>query len=275
MQIAKAVCQVAAPAHGADRYKANRPCVAADSHRYVAAVESAFDVLPPFAQAQFCSVKRIYIESDFFGPAWSAPASDDNAAEILIGLRKADLDRGLGLEATLTAFEQQSFGDAGAKSLRVVVKPDAKAALPGLVWTLLHELGHTFDYRRTFNRPKSDVKFAASWTALSWDDLSAVSATSDFKERRTICLNRCSGAFIAPAGADALYAGLMAHGFVSQLAATNAMDDFADSFAYWVMSKYLGVELSVVSGTGKDYSSRQLMSAPVWKAKLDYLSAHF
>jgi|GEM_PF-4482825 len=273
------ICEVAAPIKEPDRYKDNRTCLPLDTSKYQKLILQAFSAYPKFVQDQFCSLKKIYIEQEFFGPAWSTPVDENNPSEILIGLRKKDLDAQVDLQDYGSWFEQQSFG--GLQDFKVqpdlpiiMIAPKTIASKPFLLFTFLHELGHSFDYQKHYNRSKDDPKFAGSWTSLQWSDINQIQHQFDFKERKSICLNNCNGTYLAPLKASLLYRDLFSHGFVSQLSATNAMEDFADSFAYYVMSNYMGAQFVVVANK-QNFPVSDFINGRAFKKKLIYLQEQF
>jgi len=239
--IPSTICEVGPPKTAKDRFSLNRECINGDVSRYNQMMIQAFDAFPAFLKARMCRVKRIYIEDEFMGAAWSAPIDEKKPTEFLIGLRKAELDANLDLGPGRSWFEQQTFGNhipykVDSNLPQLEVKGPRK--LTATEFTLIHELGHTLDYEHEYSKSKSDPLFSQSWTAISWNDIQDIKSDFDFPNRKSICLNHCNGKFIDPKLADAFYKSLFDHGFISQLSATNAMEDFADSFAFYVAINY-------------------------------------
>jgi hypothetical protein len=255
-----ALCVVAPPAHESDRYQDGRTYLPADTTRYRALIAQALAAYPAPVQKQFCAFKKVYLEESFMGSAWSTPIDEKNPKELLLGLRKSDLDSGATLQTYVSWFQQQSFG--GRKDFtenpqlpKVRVTPAKIADLPAVAYTLLHELGHSFDYQRDEQK---------SWKALF----------KDFKDKKSICLNRCKDRFLDPTKSDAFYESLHENGFLTQLAALNSMEDFAESFALYVLTEQLGADFVLETSTEK-FSTRELIHAPEFAPKLSYLKSRF
>lgn len=269
----EAICEVAPPLKEADRYKDQRTCLMTDTSRYQQKIAQAFALYPELVKQQFCHLKKIYLEQDFFGPAWSAPVDEMNPQEILMGLRKKDLDQELNLEEYFSWFERQSFG--GSKLVRVNITPALISKLAPLTFTLLHEIGHAVDYRERHNREKNDPQFPSSWTALHWQDLEVVKTEFDFPQRKKICLNHCRGVYLDQKKSHSFYQKLQRHGFISQLSALNAREDFADSFAHYIFVRYLKGDFKIHTSHKKQFSTHDFLSRPAFSKKLAYLRQHF
>ena len=127
----------------------------------------------------------------------------------------------------------RSFGGDG-KNQQVTpqYQINVRCQLFGTAFTLIHELGHTFDYENEYTKSKASRGFEKSWTVISWNDVQDIKPTTEFKERKNICLNNCNGKYLAQTSATSLYDGLYSKGFISQLSSLNAMEDFSYSFAF-------------------------------------------
>jgi uncharacterized protein YjgD (DUF1641 family) len=225
-KLAEQVCLVEPPKIEKDRYRSDRSCeVGADTNVFLRELQSAYDSYPPFVREQMCSLKKIYLEKEFFGDAWSDTG--------IIGINKklSDADQDAGKK--LGAFNEQTFGVENMNAqpfLLITITP----SLSSVTHTLLHELAHTFDYRYDFQKK-------------GWDKLSE----ADFPLKSKICLNHCQGQFIPTSEAPELYRELREQGFVSQLAAVSAMEDFAETFAFVVERDDMGRSISVEVKSGK------------------------
>ncbi|RYZ85385.1 MAG: hypothetical protein EOP04_16105 [Proteobacteria bacterium] len=274
-KIPQLICEVAPPLREQDRYVDGRPCLAVDTQFYVKQITRAFNSYPKFVQRLGCSLKRIYIEQNFFGPAWSSPVDENLPTEILIGLRKKDLDEGADFQIFSTWFEQQTFGGSGrfvppSEFPLVTIRPRKWAKEPSLIFTLLHELAHALDYLRGYNLPKEHAEYLTSWTHIAWTDLDKVREEFDFPYRKSICLNGCSGDFIEPRQAHVVYREMAMAGFISQLSTTNAREDFADTFAYYVLDRFMQVNVSV-RANGFDYSINKTLASPKFRVKIAFI----
>lgn len=279
--IREAVCLVDPPHEEKNRYKDGRICLSG-GQRYYQQIIEAYDTFPEFAQKIVCSLRKIYIEKDFFGPAWSALDDDNNPNSGLIGLRKKDLDTHLGVEDYNSWFEQQSFGGSQDYNISTrlpmtIVLPENKKSLGFLSYTFLHEIGHILDYQQHFNQVdcSSISGFCksrpGSWTALSWMYIESPKAENDFAQRKDICLNACHGEYLSMTDADNFYKTLHENGFISQLSALNAREDWAEAFAIYVSTKYMDIHYKIVLPTGVEYKLDDVLNSNVFLAKNRYL----
>jgi hypothetical protein len=248
-----------------------------NSSRYDSQVLAAYDQFPDFVQQAICGLKKIYIEKEFFGPAWSGLADDNDPTTGLVGIRMADLDSRSGLQKYSSWFEQQSFGGSTETNLKpglptVRVNPRSKRKITFLSYTLLHEMGHILDYQQKFNGAASPQN---DWAALAWNGIQNPKPEFDFPMRKSICLNFCKGNFIPISRADELYSSIFFHGFASQLATLNAMEDFAETFSVYVAAKHMNIQFEIKTPTGKTYRLDEVISSPPLAKKMKYLKDRF
>jgi len=275
------ICLVNPPLDEKNRYKDGRTCLSGGD-QYQQAIIDAYDAFPGFAQKVICSLKKIYIENNFYGSAWSALADDNDPDSGLIGIRKKDLDAHLGLQDYNSWFEQQSFGGSDdfkiSPTLPVVkVYPKSKKDAGFLTYTLLHEVGHILDFQHHFNRVMCRMDgtdcyaMPDGWTVLGWMDLNSANAASDFPGRKQICLNACHGKFLSVTNMDRFYDTLFKHGYISQLAALDSMEDWAEVFAIYVNAKYMNIHYKIVLPSGKEYILDDILNSEPMKAKKDFI----
>jgi hypothetical protein len=276
------VCLVDSPSKEGDRYKDGRTCLV-ESSNYVTPILKAYEHYPGFVQTAICDLKKIYIERSFFGPAWSALAKENDLHSGLIGLRQKELDSDLPISTYTTWFEQQSFGakdnfEVDPKLPRVKVLTNQNPEPRGVAYMLLHEVGHIFDYQQKFNDEtclkdcKPDQK---SWTAISWNSIETPKPFADFPIRKSICINNCQGKFLKRSDSNKIYNDIYNHGFISQLATLNAMEDFAESFAVYVSSKYMNIHYEIHFIDGVRYNLDDNLKAKKFEKKLKFLESHF
>ncbi len=269
--ISKILCEVGPTKTMPERFTANRPCLNKPIGKYRKIIKNAFEKFPPFLQKRFCSLEKIYVEDEFFGAAWSAPVDEKNPVSFLIGLRKKELDLNRSLAEGLAQFDSETFGPS-TKIVSYSAVPSNR--LTSSEFTLIHELGHTFDYEHNYNRTAKDPEFSKSWTAIAWLDIQEIQPNIDFQFRKSICLNNCNEKFVPTTEAMSLYSGMYAHGFLSQLSSTNAMEDFADSFAFFVADEILKIKIETAVN-GHKFSLRQLQTAQAFVKKRDFLRNAF
>jgi hypothetical protein len=276
----QAICLVNAPVKESDRYKPNRSCLVG-GERYEDQILEAYDAFPNFVQAALCTVKFLYIETNFFGSAWSAPIDESNPQDMMIGLRQHELDSKLKLESFLSWYEQLSFG--GLKDFTplpylpsINITPQKWVQSTYLIDTLLHEVGHLLDYKNFYNQIKCDSQnhcshVPGSWGDISWQTDSLPKEEFDFPERKLICINNCTTTYLDPSRASEFYLNLHENGFISQLAAIHPMEDFAESFKYYVLEKYMGIKNTWDDKLGHIYNSADIINSKSFENKKIYL----
>jgi hypothetical protein len=232
------VCLVDPPAHEEDRYQPNRPCLNEDATPYAHAIREAVELYPKIVQDELRHVQRIEIEKQFFGAAWSDPVKDD----VLIGLRKKELDEEIDLQTYLTRFERQTFGGQGPE---VKISPERVSKLRPVALILLHELSHALDYRLNLQK---------TWAPLHREHIDSLHG---------VCLNQCKGKSLDPKEAARIYPALFQNAFVSQLASISSREDWAESFTFFVFVKKLGAEISI----SPDFSVNKLIESPAFSEK--------
>ena len=276
------LCLAPAPKKESDRYKDGRPCLEG-ADQYLAEVLDAYDRYPSRVQSEICGLKKFYIEKNGIGPAWSGLDDDNDPGSGMIGLRKAELDANVGLEQYNSWFEQQSFTESKDFTAKpdlpnVKVSFEKNQTASWLTYTLLHETGHIIDYKRKFDDEKcgSGCKPSpTSWTTISWLDASHPRPEADFEMRSSICLNNCKGKFISSKNATRLYDSIYAHGFISQLAALNPMEDFAESFATYIAAEQMGIHFVVQANKGTRYNLDDVLKSKPFAPKLAFLRKEF
>jgi hypothetical protein len=220
------ICVVTSPQNEKDRYRNDRVCESgADISLFLRQIESAYDSYPPFLRNQLCSLSKVYLEEDFFGNAWS------DKGIIAINKKLSDADPNAG--NALSGFAQLSFGGKkpGYEPSLALPRIKVDPSMVAVTHTLLHELGHTFDYDYGFQK-------------RGWEELS----NKDFPLRKKICLNNCKNDFLSISEMPELYKELDEQGYVSQLAAVSPMEDFAETFALVVEHDEMGRKLTVEIG---------------------------
>lgn len=230
-------CLVDPPHSEKERYTLNRACkISSEPIRYSKEIEEVYVGLPDFLQRQLCGLSKLYIESEFFGNAWSDTG--------IIALNKNLLDANPTESQLLSGFDQLTFGgqSPGYKPSLPFPKVSLGVDRKAIKHILLHELAHTFDYQYDFQKK--------GWRQLSWLDDRSPKPTSDFKLRSQICLNNCKGHFISADQIPVFYHELNQKGFVSQLAAISPMEDFAETFAVLVERDFLNQQVKIDTGKG-------------------------
>lgn len=157
-----------------------------------------------------------------------------------------------------------------------------------LFLTLTHELGHYFDEALQLNVPI--VCFASPqpescrdydsypWSKLSWSTPIKPSSRSNYPSDLMLCYDQsCHPARdVTPTRARHVYTQLSKSNFISHYAASTFKEDFAETFTYWVVKRYLPgskVRITIQNEVVYDYLRR--LDDRNMKTKTDIISNNF
>lgn len=133
-----------------------------------------------------------------------------------------------------------------------------------LYQVIAHEFGHLFDFA-------NDVQ--KTWGPISWGKNGLPRPENDFPHRDALCFYSCGGKYIAREAMKQVYDDLYGRtDFIGTYAATNPLDDFADSFAHYLMAKYLGTSFVIALPDGNRYDIEAKLVSPAFAAKFRYLT---
>lgn len=272
--ISNIICEVEAPETEAERFDVGRKCLSVNTDRHRDQIVKAYLLYPEFIQRQFCSLKKIYIEREYTEPSWSKAVDENTPRQIIIGIKKSDLDRGMSLQDFNSWYEQQTFGGSNTELKSglptVKVSPADMSQQPYVVFRLLHELAHSFDYQYRYNRAKDDQGFKDSWTTIYWDEVNTLKPKHNFSYRNQICLLNCNSKYITASKANTVYQQIQKSGFVSLASTVDAKEDFAESFTYYVMKKYMKTSF-VIEANKKSFPVDKVLNGKKFKDKKIYL----
>lgn len=266
-RIAQIVCLVdPVDSSTPDRDFIKRPCMPGSEH-YAEVFERHFDRSPAAIKNMYCHLNKVFIEAQFGGTAFASPVTDANGKIVggAVGIRKEVLDNPTTYPQWLSWKEETSFG--GSKTITGpslnLIHYDSNLNTHEMFidFVLAHEFGHLFDMANRLNqlddcRWEEDANGEehlvgactpkpGSWTALSWQQAQTPLPANDYPLRKETCFYFCNGKFLAPADSTTIFNGLVGSNFVSTYAASNIGDDWAESFAYFMMIQAQGFQLSV------------------------------
>lgn len=270
-QIAKIVCLVDKATYTSDddRSFMDRPCLPG-TENYIAFFEGHYDRSDAVIQKMYCHMARIFVEKSLEATAYASLAPDVNGKVIggAVGIRQELLDHPMEHQRWLSWKEETSFGGSPSPqspSLDLIHYQSSLNTFETMLdFTLDHEFGHLFDFANHLNS-LDDCKWqqdgkgggqmvgactatAGSWTSLSWATIKAPLAADDYPMRSQLCFYFCNGHFIAPADAVVLFSQLMNTNFVSTYASWNMYEDWAENFAYYLMTRERGLGLTMETG---------------------------
>ena len=211
------------------------------------AILAAFDEFPDFLKAEVCKLDRIFVPAHarFTGLTTGSVGADGKVSKVVVFLNGELLSKTLTWSQFLTWKEQLSFGGSQEPG---VTRQDL-ASYSG--WSLrgsdsfvpfifAHEMGHVLDLKYgVYER----------WAPFSWNmnptGLDTPLPSNEFPHRQGACFYQCSGKFIEASSSTEYYQGLNQSSFVDGYAATDPVEDFAETFAFFVMDRSKGAELSL------------------------------
>ncbi|MGE3756271.1 MAG: hypothetical protein AB7H97_00865 [Pseudobdellovibrionaceae bacterium] len=170
-----------------EKIPVNRICLEGSAN-YAHFFEEIHDVFPSAMQKMFCSLKKIYIEKQFFGTAYAGELRNEQGEYLgaAMGIRKSVLDESLNLHQWASWKEQLSFGGiadsyATTENLPFALTQNQRPDVNDfLYFVIAHEFGHFLDFANGVNRrvncpqpqpgqPWPECEFAeGTWGLLSW-----------------------------------------------------------------------------------------------------------
>jgi hypothetical protein len=254
-QISQIICLVdPVDSQAPDQDFFNRPCLP-ESKNYQSFFEAHFDRSPVVLQKMYCHLKKINVEKTSFGTAYAATMPDANGKTIggIIGIRKEVLDHALEFPSFLSWKEEISFGGSitSTDPRLDLIHYQSNPMSPSFTidFLLAHEFGHLFDFANHLVQvsdcdwdDKTDTQVGTctvvpnTWGALSWSHAQKALPEQDYFLRDQTCFYSCNGKFLSPLATTTIFNGLMSSNFVSTYAASNMSDDWAESFAYYILS---------------------------------------
>ena len=115
---------------------------------------------------------------------------------------------------------------------------------------------------------------AGSWGDLSWTSFSKPKAAFDFTNRNKICFYDCGSHPLKKEVIPTLYADLTKSNFLNTYTSRNPYEDFADTFAFYVMfNTVASITYSLDTQQGAVYDIRKQLASDRMKPKVDYVKA--
>lgn len=285
--IRKVICLVD-PVKDLDNVKPETRACLAGGLDYAHIFENIYDAVPPTLQKMFCSLDFLFIEKEFAGTAYAGALTDDTGKLVgaQMGFNQRILDKKMTLEQWASWKEQLSFG-GDAKNFNVdSALPEVltRTAIPVsdfIYFVLVHEFGHLFDFANDLNKKENCTKLAngdeecvmsaGSWGALSWETSHKPRTENEFLNRSGLCFYWCGDKPLSPSTANQIYEDIYETSFLSLYASQQPWDDFADSLAYYLMSKELETVYINDPKTGLRYNVMTKIELPVFAAKKKYI----
>lgn len=288
--IAKVICLVNPVEGDVDVEPEQRECLPG-GEAYAIHFERLYDNYPPLLQQMFCSLRYLFIEKQFFGTAYAGTLhdKDGNADGAIMGIRQSVLDQNLNLTQWATWKEQLSFGGitdsyAWTPGLQTIATASLPIVNDFLYFVVTHEFGHIFDFANDLNRtteecesigdPADDkecVLAAGTWGSISWATDTRPKAQNEFVNRSGLCFYGCDNGHLQQSDIPQVYADMAKTDFISLYTTQQPWDDFADSLAYFVMSRNLGTTYVIDTHQGQTYNIIEKLHSPLFAEKYNYI----
>lgn len=289
--IEKAVCVVGPSDENENVLQ--RKCLGGEE-KYVLIFQNIYDNFNPVLKKMFCSLRKIYIEEEFFATAYAQELiGENNKSEgAIMGLRKTILDKGMNLSHWASWKDQLNFGGEKLPDSPIIntglphyaVEFKDKSINDLVYFVVVHEFGHFLDYANGVNQfawdqCADDAKECHSrentWSSLSWKSNKEPHPTDSFPLQKKLCFYGCKDQFIYSNQFQDLFSSLVKTSFISNYAATNPWDDFAETVAYYVTDKEVGFSFDLNIPNGESIDMAQRLYDPVLAKKLRYLDDFF
>lgn len=241
------------------------------SENYAPTFEALYDRFPSHLQKMFCTLERIYILKQFYATAYAGLVEDYSNKTIgaEMGIRKDFVDQTFTIDLWASWKEQLNFGgDPDKYSMDPNLPQIHSSSQDMLYYVVTHEFGHMFDFA-------NNLTGSGSWSELSWEYYDQPTPENDFPLRSSLCFYQCNGNFIQLAKAVDLYNGLFSTNFISIYAASNEMDDWAETLAYYTMNHELNGSYNISLADGTKFDVMNHMNSPLMSKKIAFLEKLF
>lgn len=250
-------------------------CLPGGGRRYAPAFDALYVSLPPALQQVFCDLKTIYVHKRLGSSAYAGHGKGG----YILGVRASIIDEGLTLSQWATWKEQLPFGgDPSSYSPRPDL-PMIDASVPSvsndaLFFIIAHEFGHIIDFQRRLNGFCADGSCPLGpWTRISWISGRSTRYDARFPARLKLDFYG-SGPKLTKADVEPAYAQLASTDFISLYASTNYYDDFAETLAYYLLSKRGGgYRLHPGESGVASVDVTRRFSEPIFQAKVTFIDA--
>ncbi|WP_413559422.1 hypothetical protein [Bdellovibrio sp. HCB209] len=257
--IAKAVCRVKSLSD-------NGQCLEVPGEVFEN-LRAVYQRLAPPLQTMFCKVPQIFIADEMASLAmagYAAHHSDPTKVITFMAISTSLVAENQSADAVFGWKEQRMFG---AKSHRYEVQKSGplvsirtNSPIATLQYVITHELAHLFDYLNAANKfechssdkfdcrknptsredylelLKHQTPIEDSWGSLSWKTGIEPNEKNNFPLQSKLCFYGCTETLKLSDMSD-FYLQLDPTSFVTSYAASNPMDDFAESVAFYFMTQ--------------------------------------
>ncbi|WP_413586031.1 hypothetical protein [Bdellovibrio sp. HCB274] len=229
-------------------------------------LRTVYQRLPHHFQKMMCNVPIILVADEMFSLAMAGFTDQDTPTPKSFMAFSASLVTEIpSADAVFGWKEQKVFGiqapryEVGKKGPRVSMR--SKSPVETLEYVVIHELAHLLDFSNNVNnfvcKPGADnfdckkiptteqegIEYSKhqypvedSWGYLSWKNASQPNEKNMFPLYSKLCFYRCKET-LKLSDMDEFYQQFDQTDFVSAYAATNPWDDFAESMAFYVMTR--------------------------------------
>lgn len=253
------------------------------SKKYIDLIQNIYDLYPPVLQKMFCSIRSINIEEGLDSTAYAYDLGKSNG--VILGIRRSVLDKNLDLQTWASWKEQLSFGNINedymsSNTLPVLGVSVLSKVNDFLYYALAHEFAHFLDYANDINQfVDCDIELdscpttSGSWSELSWTSDLDRTQEDTFDGIKDFCFYSCEEKYLDISNIPELYDSLYETTFISTYATTNPWDDFAESFAFYIMDKYLDARIDINTNQGNNYQGMKKLHSKKFEAKYNFIES--
>ncbi|NUN07421.1 MAG: hypothetical protein HUU57_16880 [Bdellovibrio sp.] len=295
--IAQIICEVK-PQEGWGN-PLERTCLGGEQ-KYQKSFEDIYDALDPINQKMFCSLRRIFIEQEFYATGYASLLRFMKDGQVtalpgaIMGVRKSVLEANPSLPQWASWKEQLNFVAIPEEFTTPLPYPRFDGQKPPslLLDIVVHEFGHMLDFANSINEElfgvkdcmQQDIKSEedyfekckpyakpGSWTDISWIDGRTAKPEKDFLGRSKLCFYNCVNRMDLQTEMVPFYQGLAQSDFVTSYAASNYMDDFAEAWAVrWMLTTLKG-DLSIKASPTVEVQMQDIFESQKFKVKKEYM----
>jgi hypothetical protein len=203
-----------------------------------------FELLPvEFKNIITEKVTGIYFINNFLGGGMTLPVFDNNANMYMVLFFNPEILK-QNISEWINFRDNSAFINNGS-NINIVV--ECNSHYKALIHTLFHEAGHVYDYYH-FITPytekflKNDqTKFPTEFIENIWNDYDETIEKYNYRNRQNVSFYDL-GERLDIRNSIAIYTSLQNTPFVSLYGGKNWAEDFAESFTWYYLNKYYGIE---------------------------------
>ena len=249
------------------QFISNHTCLEKDLKKEVKILKKAYMSYPSFLKKEMCSLKKIFIFEELNTTAFSYPDFEEETGGFL-GLKLDAFKTDLTISKFVTLKDNLNFKNQEENTHSFQFVSENKDDHQALFYILIHELGHLMDFSYGVTSQDWMYNSTTSWSELSWKYWGSALPAQSFKNIKKLCFYNCKEENkIESDELEEMYRGLMNSNFISFYSTVNPKEDFAESFAYYILIKELDFKIDLIGFNGIAFDLSQKIFSSSYNEK--------